>query len=522
MPGTGADRAGSTDREEREENEQDEQAGWEYTGEYPGGEGSIPDDGYGDDADGDRYGDGDGYGGGGGGTVVLVDPYTAARGFPEALAAAGARVVRLRSTPRPLAVFRHAVDPFPYADDLVHDGDLPALVARLRRAGTVAVIPGSEIGVELADALAEALALPTANGTARSAARRDKYLQIERLRAAGVPTTRQLLVRTEAELIRWHKETGRTVVLKPLRGAAGEGVHFCDTPEQSAAALRTLRELRLTTEDPHGGVVAQEYLTGTEYVLNTVSRDGVHHLTDAWRTERVSANGNRDLCVSHVLLSGGYPGLAELFRYGRRVLDALGVRHGPAHLEIKTTPDGPRLVEAGIRSSGGGLPLFAREAIGAGQIEWTVDALLRPGRFHARAGRPYARRTAFAWAGLVSPVAGRLDHYRGLDAIRALDSFRDLTLWVRPGGILTPTVDDTGYPGAVTLAHPVEDILLRDLLTVRHLDGPHLYALSASAVSPAMSATSAMTPSGSGTRGGGADRGSARRTSCHRRQGDDF
>ncbi|MFJ1791136.1 hypothetical protein [Kitasatospora griseola] len=92
--------------------------------------------------------------------------------------------------------------------------------------------------------------------------------------------------------------------------------------------------------------------------------------------------------------------VAELAAYGRRVLDTLGIRHGAAQLEIKLTPDGPRLVEAGARMSG--LPYCTAELLGEGQLERIVDACVRPERFRARAGRGYRRRPAFAWAALVA------------------------------------------------------------------------------------------------------------------------
>ncbi|MFE7272062.1 hypothetical protein [Streptomyces sp. NPDC057623] len=71
----------------------------------------------------------------------------------------------------------------------------------------VAVVAGSEFGVEFADRLSEALDLPT-NGTALSPARRDKFRMIETIKAAGLRGARQLLVSDEEELRQWHEESG--------------------------------------------------------------------------------------------------------------------------------------------------------------------------------------------------------------------------------------------------------------------------------------------------------------------------
>ncbi|MFB6890150.1 ATP-grasp domain-containing protein [Kitasatospora sp. NPDC056327] len=406
--------------------------------------------------------------------VAVVDAYGTASGFAGAFGALDGEVIQVRST----AAHPPGVDP---ADDrafgrvLVHDGDPDALAARLAALDTVAVLAGRETGVELADTLSERLGLPT-NGTALSSARRDKYVQIETIKAQGVPGMRQLRTGDEAELLAWHEKLGGTVVVKPLRGYWGAGVSFCDLPRDSAAALRGLRSRRTLLGEPVTEVVAQEYLVGAEYIVNTVSCAGAHRLTDAWRTERIEANGVRDLVTAQVLLRSDEEPVGELFDYGRRVLDSLGIRYGAAHLEIKLTPDGPRLVEAGARVSG--LPYYTAEVLGEGQLEWSVDAYVRPDRFRARADRPYRRRHAFAWAALVAPASGRLRGYRALDRIERLAGFRSLTVLVRPGDTITATTYDREYPATLTLSHPVDAVLQRDLNTVRYLDGPGMYDIT--------------------------------------------
>ncbi|MEV7117523.1 ATP-grasp domain-containing protein [Kitasatospora griseola] len=405
--------------------------------------------------------------------VAVVDAFGAAHGHVDAFGAVGGEVVQVQSTPElPFGV--EPVDEARFSRVLVHDGDVDVLAARLAALRPVAVLPGRETGVELADALSERLELPT-NGTRLSAARRDKYVQIETLRAHGVPAMRQLRTADESELRAWHEQLAGVAVVKPLRSYWGDGVSFCDTPEESVAALRRLRSRGTVHGEPIEEVVAQEYLVGAEYILNTVSSAGVHQLTDAWRTDRITANGVRDLVVAQVLMRCDEQPVPELAAYGRRVLDALGIRHGAAHLEIKLTPDGPRLVEAGARMSG--LPYYTAELLGEGQLEWIVDAYARPERFRARAGRGYRRRHAFAWAALVAPAAGRLVRYRALDRVRELESFRDLTVLVEPGSPIGPTTYDRGYPATLTLAHPVDAVLQRDLNTVRYLDGAGMYEI---------------------------------------------
>ncbi|MFD5163834.1 ATP-grasp domain-containing protein [Streptomyces hawaiiensis] len=409
--------------------------------------------------------------------VVIVDPYTPARGFPAAFRAAGHPVVRVQSTPEVPMVYRGPLDLSGYQDNLVYDGDFDAFAATVRGLRPAAVITGSEIGVEFADSLSEALGLAT-NGTGLSRTRRDKYAMIERIKECGVPGARQLLV-TDAEQLRsWHAEVGGTIVLKPLRSAAGDGIAFCATPEESADAYKLLADRPNVFSEPAAGVVAQEYLVGTEFIVNTVSCAGRHQATDVWQTERISVNGVTDLLVETYLLPAEDAVVQELVDHAHAVLDALGIQYGPAHLEIKRTPNGPRLVEIGARISGGELPYYAQRALGEGQLEWTVDAYLRPERFAARCGSGYRARCAIGWAGLASPVEGRLVGYRDLRGIRELPSVVDVRTLVEPGGLIRRTVDDMTYPVTVRLEHEVHDVLLRDLNTIRYLDGRAMYEVA--------------------------------------------
>lgn len=410
-------------------------------------------------------------------SIVIVDAYAGVRSLVLQFRERGFSCIRVQSTREVPFIYRSAP---PVRDDfiadIVHDGDLTATIAAIAAFAPIAVVSGGEVGVEFADLLAERLGLP-GNGTALSAARRDKYLMVETVRAAGLRAARQLRVTGADELAAWHTELGGRVVVKPPRSAGSQGVSFCDTPEESVAAYRSLAGADDVFSQPNNGAVAQEYLPGTEYMVNTVSQDGRHHVCEVWRTSRLSANGVLDLCDAFLLIESGSQVVGPLAHYAFQVLDAIGIRHGPAHLEIRMTPAGPCLVEIGARIAGGGIPACASLCTGESQLEWTVDAYTRPDRFHARAGSPYLMRRYCAIAGMISPAEGVLSEYQGIDEIRTLESFYDLVTPVKPGQELRRTVDDLTYPVIVTLLHDLEEVVQRDLNTIRHLDGTAFYVL---------------------------------------------
>ncbi|MFJ6675680.1 ATP-grasp domain-containing protein [Actinosynnema sp. NPDC091369] len=409
--------------------------------------------------------------------VVVVDSYAPTKALPDQFLKAGAELVRVQTTPETPLVYRGEFTLNDYVDNFVHDGDTARLAEKLAGYDPVAVVPAGETGVELADELSSRLGVLT-NGVELSPARRDKYAMIETIRRAGLAAARQIQPASEQELVEWHRAAGGRIVVKPLRGAGGSGVHFCDTPEESAAAYRELIGAVNLLSARNTAVVAQEYLRGTEYMVNTVSRDGRHHVTDILRTTRIAANGMIDLCDGLRLVRRRGEVQDQLAEYAARVLDALGIQHGPGHLEIKITAAGPVLVEMGARICGGNLPQYVQTAIGESQLDWTVDAYLDPEKFHSRAGGDYPAGRHFAAVALISPVEGVLRGYRHMGRIEQLESFNDLRVFVRPGDRIMPTVDDMGAPALVTLMHDDEETVLRDTGTIHYLDGEGFYELA--------------------------------------------
>ena len=417
-------------------------------------------------------------------TVAMVDVYAPTMRLAKAFHDAGCSVVRVRSTAEVPTVYRggHPQDDL-FADTIVHTGDVEATLKAVAQYDPVAVVTGGELGVELADCLSEALGLTT-NGSAGSAARRNKHLQLEALRAAGIPTARQLLVEGPEQLARWHESLGGRIVVKPVRSAGNDGVSFCDTPADSVAAYRDVANAVNIFSTANEGVVAQEYLAGTEYAVNTVSRDGRHRTTDVWRYVKISANGVRDRIAAAVLVTPGSPEWTAVTAHSYEMLDALKVSHGPAHHEVMLTADGPRPVEVGVRLCGADAAAQALLALGESQVERTAQAYLAPADFLAEVDAPQHVHRHVAMAFLTSPVAGTLRSYPLLPRVHELESCHEVHLTVQPGGQLPLTVDDTTEPAMVVLAHPNATVVERDLATVGWLDGHGFYDVEPPSVEP--------------------------------------
>ncbi|HEX4790982.1 MAG TPA: ATP-grasp domain-containing protein [Actinospica sp.] len=407
--------------------------------------------------------------------VAIVDAYASATRLAAAFDDAGYACVRVQSSREVPAVYRSDVDLTRYTGNIVHDEDFDATVAALAAVRPVAVIAGGEQGVEFADRLGEALGLDNGNGTELSYARRSKHAQTEVVARAGLATARQLVVTDPGQLVRWHREIGGRIVVKPVRSARNDGVSFCDTPEDSAAAYRAITGTRSVFGVPNEGVVAQEYLTGTEYVVNTVSCRGRHRATDVWRYTKINVNGVADRINGVVSLPEDDHRRDALTAYSFAVLDALQIRYGPVHLEIMLTPDGPRLVEAGARLCGADVARYAQLATGESQVERTVQAYVDPEKFLADLDSPYRLRHHAAMAFLAAPVRGILRGYPLMGLVEALESYHDRSVKVTPGARLHRTVDDSSEPLMIGLVNPDPAALEKDFATVCYLDGYGFY-----------------------------------------------
>lgn len=416
------------------------------------------------------------------GTIVMVDLYGPTMRLAQGYMDRGFDVVQLQSTPDVPPFYRRFIGNG-LAGQIVHRGgltdseQLDATLEAVAALNPVAVTTGGETGVELADLLSHRLGLAS-NGTALSTVRRDKFAMIERLRARGLRATEQLLVADSDTLFAWHTALGGQVVVKPTRSAGNDGVQFCMSPSDSVEAYGRIVDQQNIFGVTNEGVVAQQFLVGGEYVVNTVSCAGDHRVTDMWRYVKISANGVSDRVAAAVSVPDDDPRTNALAEYALGVLDALGIDYGPAHLEIMMTPQGAHLVEIGARLCGADTARYAQIARGESQIEWTVMAFTEPDEFARIHTRPSQERSHAAMVFMTSPYEGSLRGYPKLDQVLALPSYLDHQIVVAPGERLQRTVSDVTEPMMIGLTHPVRDILERDLSTVLFLDGDGFYDIT--------------------------------------------
>ncbi|MGH3681918.1 MAG: ATP-grasp domain-containing protein [Natronosporangium sp.] len=312
--------------------------------------------------------------------AVVVDPLGTGSEYPAAFRAAGVETVAVMTTPEPIRLYQPSWHPEEFRHIHIFDGDLTGLAGTLRGYRPLCLIPGSETGVELADALVDLVVPGTGHVPGVAAARRDKWAMAQALRRAGVPGLRQICSDDPAAIDQWLRDTGldaRRVVVKPPKSAATDNVHIVDQGKDWRPHFDQIYGLVNEFGLRNDAVLVQEYAEGPEFLIDSYSADGRHGLVDVCRYTKVRKGDRVGIYDLVDFIEPDHPDTLAVWPYAERVLDAVGIRNGCCHTEVILTSDGPRLLEVGARPAGGGHQMISKLATGDNHILRTVAHRVR-------------------------------------------------------------------------------------------------------------------------------------------------
>jgi biotin carboxylase len=338
----------------------------------------------------------------------------------------------------------------------------------------VGVIAGGETGVDLCDSLSERMGLRT-NGAAGTIARRDKWHMGEKIRAAGVRAVEQQLCSNMSEVESFlQRHTHFPVVVKPIDSAGSDGVTLCDTREKVHGAFKALHMQTNVLGSLNEAVLVQEFLCGTEYVVDTVSRDGVHKVAAIWEYDRrAGPDGTCGfVCYGQKLISADTEIAKKLVEYQFSVNDALGIRNGAAHSEVKICRGEAVLVEVGARCQGaeGFWCKVADECLGYNQAEALIDCYTPDStNFDNLPAVPKPKKAGRIKI-LISYHAGEIKKIKCVDKVKSLPSYREFCMFVEEGKAITLTTNCFTWLGFVTLCHEDEGQIADDYKALERIE----------------------------------------------------
>ncbi len=339
----------------------------------------------------------------------------------------------------------------------------PALAAeqiaeRARETPFVAVVGVDDQGVMAAALGAERLGLPN-NPPAAVARTRDKAAMRRAFAQAGVSQPRFAVLPCGADVAAVAREVGFPCVIKPLGLSGSRGVIRANDAEQARATAERVRGILAAAEVPADApLLVESYLPGAEVAIEGLLRGG--------RLEVLAVFDKPDplegpyfeetLYVTPSRLPPGV--LTEVKALTGRAADALGLREGPVHAELRVDGDHVSVLELAARSIGG----LCSRALRFGAGVSLEQVILR----HALGlGLEDVARESTASGVMMIPIpgAGVLEAVEGQQQARAVDGIDGLEITIARGRPVVPLPDGDRYLGFLFARGASADAVERSL-----------------------------------------------------------
>ncbi|MEW2485852.1 ATP-grasp domain-containing protein [Streptomyces sp. NPDC048411] len=359
----------------------------------------------------------------------------------EKAKALGLRVVLLQHKERLLPGQAEAADVLLLVDYLDWEVTWPIVRAAHEVYGFTAVMTLVEQATELAGRLNDRLGLI---GTSYEVAHRfhDKLRMREWLHHSGFESVGCAEVKSAEDIREFGTRHGYPVIVKPLDGTASRGIARIEGPDEADAAwaeltgLRDRGDLPMATFYPVTSFIAEEFIDGVEYSVESFSFAGRHIV--------VSVTGK----FHDGVVEMGHALPAILGEDEERTvvdhvvgfLTAMGLKDGVGHTEIKLSSKGPRIIEGHDRVAGDRLLDFMAVTHG-------VDLEQYASGWPFRLVTELAERPAPVLGAVTKWVNGEpgvVEAIKGVDEVRGLPGVLGVDVYLNVGDVITPMTDNYG------------------------------------------------------------------------------
>lgn len=220
--------------------------------------------------------------------IVIVGAYSTGKYLAPNFIARGYQCIHIQPGENLNAYFLDSFVATDFITNIIWQNDDEAVLEALSPYEVKIVLPGCEVAVPLADRLSAKLSLPTTNKIELSDARRNKYLMQEALKSADLSSIKQIKTSDLGALFSWiqQEKIQFPIVVKPIASAGTDQVFICHDQRSVDHAFHKIINTQNYLGLHNHEVLAQTFLKGHEYVVNTVSYDGKHYVTDILRVHK--------------------------------------------------------------------------------------------------------------------------------------------------------------------------------------------------------------------------------------------
>lgn len=281
--------------------------------------------------------------------------------------------------------------------DIKHDFELISeldsyeeTLEMVKKYDPILVLPGNEKGVILASKLAYDMNL-LCNPIESIDAMTLKHEMQNCLAEYGIRSIKGKNVTSLEEAVEFYdKENLKEIVIKPVYGSGSASVRICENKDELIDAFKLLTTETNQYGDENYEFLIQERIKGEEYIVNTVSCDGIHRVTLVWKYNKIKTSDGAMIYDSCETVNELNLGEAEMVEYAYKVAEALGIRYGPVHGEYMIDEKGPVLIEVNCRPMGGNMDVeFIDRIAGHHETDCILTSYLKPELFEEELKKPY-------------------------------------------------------------------------------------------------------------------------------------
>ncbi len=248
-------------------------------------------------------------------------------------------------------------------------------------------------------------------------------------------------------------QVGFPCVIKPLSLSASRGVIRADTPtefieafQRTTKLLHALKDAAEDNSQTHASqyLLVEDYIPGIEVALEGILLDGELKVLALFDKPDPLEGPffEETLYITPSRLAVGIQD--ALHNATAEAADALGLRHGPVHAELRYNDKGAHLIEIAARTIGGLCARTLRFGTGMSLEELVIRHAI---------GRPVEtlQREQQAAGVMMIPVpkAGILGEVRGKTAAHHVDGIVEVNITIPVGGEVVPLPEGARYLGFI-------------------------------------------------------------------------
>ncbi|HWN71223.1 MAG TPA: ATP-grasp domain-containing protein [Haliangium sp.] len=304
-----------------------------------------------------------------------------------------------------------------------------------------AVFSFTEFGLLPAASIADTLKVATNCSLEAVLCTRNKLRMREMLVERDFKSIPYARVSSVEELAVFLEKYPRGIILKPIDGVGSQGVFLIKERSEIEAAFKH------ATKFGAQGLLAEEYVGGAEYSIESLSKSGRHEILAI--TEKITSGAPHFVEFGHnqpAVLGASEQSL--IHRATVSLIEQVGHQTGPCHSEVKLYEGQVYIIETQTRTGGDNIWDMTRITTGADLYKETVA--------HVLGMETLPRRSTAATAAVrfFKPPAGKLARLHGVKEAASLPGVHELVIKVKEGEQVKEAISSPTRAGYVVTTGP--------------------------------------------------------------------